>query len=108
MADDRHAAKALQPATVLALQRAAGNRAVGRLLQRTPEESVDLLEQGLGALHPNADQVNRTLSAYTFDREGFGKVAEAYEKKTEKPLMQTIQTRLAAEDLPEAQKRLPR
>jgi hypothetical protein len=98
----------VDPETVKALQRTAGNRAVTRMLARTPEETVDLLEQGLGATSPDGDHINRTLSAYSFDREGWGKVGEAFKKKTEKELPPTMQSRLAPDDMAEAQKRLPR
>ena len=60
-----------------------GNRAVGQLVARTPEESVDLLEPAIMGAHVDVTQINRTLLPYSKDQESFDKVAEAYETKAE-------------------------
>jgi hypothetical protein len=91
----------------MALQRKIGNRAFGRLVARTPEESVDLLESALTSAHADVDQISRTLLPYSYDQEGFEKVAEAYEKKTETPLKGALEGRLEGEDLFAVNKRVP-
>ena len=92
----------------LALQRKIGNRAFGRLVARsTPEETVELLDPAINGAHADADQIGRTFLPYSHDQEGFDKVAQAYEKKTETPLKAALENRLAPEDLLEVNKRLP-
>ena len=66
----------------LALQRMIGNRAVGKLVARTPEKSVDLLEPAIMGAHVDVTQINRALLPYSKDQESFDKVAEGYETKT--------------------------
>ena len=104
-ASDRGAA-ARAPAAI-ALQRKIGNRAFGRLVARTPEESVDLLESALTSAHADVDQISRTLLPYSHDQEGFEKVAQAYETKTETPLKGALEGRLEGEDLFAVNKRVP-
>jgi len=91
----------------LALQRQIGNRAFGRLVSRTPEDSADLLDPAINGAHADMDQIARTLLPYSHDQESFVKVAEAYETKTEKPLKAALESRLGAEDMFEVEKRLP-
>jgi len=91
----------------MALQRKIGNRAFGRLVARTPEESVDLLESALTSAHADVDQISRTLLPYSHDQEGFEKVAQAYETKTETPLKGALEGRLEGEDLFAVNKRVP-
>jgi hypothetical protein len=94
------------PAAV-ALQRKIGNRAFGQLVSRTPEESVDMLESALTSAHADVDQLSRTLLPYSYDQEGFEKVAEAYETKTETPLKGALEGRLEGEDLFAVNQRVP-
>jgi hypothetical protein len=101
------AAAAPQVPAALALQRMIGNRAVGRLVARTPEDSVELLEPAILGAHVNVEQINRTLLPYSKDQEGFDKMAEAYETKTEVPLQQALETHVAPEDMSELHKRVP-
>jgi len=101
------AAAARPPHAALALQRRIGNRAFGRLLSRTPEESADLLEPAITGAHVDVEQISRTLLPFSRDQEGFEKVAEAYETKTEKPLKVALESRLSGEDLFEVHKRVP-
>jgi len=105
-------AAAREPATprepaALALQRQIGNRAFGRLLARTPEDSADLLEPAINGAHVDVEQIGRTLLPYSRDQESFVKVAEAYETKTEKPLKAALEARLGPEDMFEVGKRVP-
>jgi hypothetical protein len=106
------AAAAREPATprepaALALQRQIGNRAFGRLLARTPEDSAELLEPAINGAHVDVEQIGRTLLPYSRDQESFVKVAEAYETKTEKPLKAALEARLGPEDMFEVGKRVP-
>jgi len=105
-APERAAAAPSVPAA-LALQRKIGNRAFGRLISRTPEESVELLEPALLGAHVNVEQINRTFLPYSKDQEGFDKMAEAYETKTEMPLQKALDTYVPPEELGEAHKNVP-
>jgi len=105
-------AAAREPATpresaALALQRQIGNRAFGRLLARTPEDSADLLEPAVNGAHVDVEQISRTLLPYSRDQESFVKAAEAYETKTERPLKAALEARLGPEDMFEVGKRVP-
>jgi hypothetical protein len=106
------AAAAREPAAprepaALTLQRQIGNRAFGRLLARTPEDSAELLEPAINGAHVDVEQISRTLLPYSRDQESFVKVAEAYETKTEKPLKAALEARLGPEDMFEVGKRVP-
>ena len=101
-------APAPRAAAALALQRKIGNRAFGRLIARaTPEDAVELLDPAINGAHPDVEQVSRTFLPFSHDQEGFNKVAEAYEKKMEKPLQGAIEQRFDAEGLSEIKKRIP-
>jgi hypothetical protein len=101
-------ASAAPPATAaLALQRKIGNRAFGRLVARAPEDSVELLEGAILGAHVNVEQINRTLLPYSKDQDGFDKVAEAYETKTETPLQKAIESHVPAGELDDVHKRVP-
>src|SRR5688572_24895607 len=87
------AAPAARPApAALALQRAAGNRAMNQVLSRMEaSEAVDRLEQALGAGVMGAEQqVVDTLQTFSHDAGGFDKVSADYEKKTEQPLVPSL------------------
>ena len=106
-AAERGAPAARVPAA-LALQRKIGNRAFGRLIARaTPEEAVELLDPAINGAHPDLEQVSRTFLPFSHDQEGFNKLAEAYEKKMEKPLKGAIEQHFEPEDLGEINKRVP-
>ena len=105
-AAERQAAAPSVPAA-LALQRMIGNRAVGQLVARTPEDSAELLEPAILGAHVNVEQINRTLLPFSKDQEGFDKLAEAYETKTETPLQQALETHVAPEDMLEVEQRVP-
>ena len=83
----------------LALSGMIGNRAVGQLVARTPEDSAELLEPAILGAHVNVEQINRTLLPFSKDQEGFDKMAEAYETKTEVPLKQALETHVSPEDM---------
>jgi hypothetical protein len=91
----------------LALQRQIGNRAFGRLISRTPEESVELLEPAIMGAHVNVEQIGRTLLPFSKDQEGFDKMAEAYETKTEVPLQKALETHVPPGEMDEISKRVP-
>ena len=101
------AAAAPQAPAALELQRKIGNRAFGRLVARTPEDSVELLEGAILGAHVNVEQINRTFLPYSKDQESFDKMAEAYETKTEMPLQKAIETHVPAGELDEVHKRVP-
>jgi hypothetical protein len=105
-APQRAAAPPSVPAA-LALQRMIGNRAVGRLVARTPEDSVELLEPAILGAHVDVEQINRTLLPYSKDQDGFDKMAEAYETKTEVPLKKALESHVPAEELDDVHKRVP-
>jgi hypothetical protein len=101
------AAAAPQVPAALALQRQIGNRAFGRLISRTPEDSVELLEPAIMGAHVNVEQIGRTLLPYSKDQESFDKVAEAYETKTETPLQKALETHVPPEEMGEIHKNVP-
>jgi hypothetical protein len=105
-APQRAAAAPSVPAA-LALQRMIGNRAVGQLVARTPEESVDLLEPAIMGAHVDVTQINRTLLPYSKDQESFDKVAEAYETKAEVTLEKALETHVPSEELDDVRKNVP-
>jgi len=81
------AAAAPTPHGALALQRSIGNRATTRLLSRMePSEASEQIQKSLAPL-TDAATVGRTLLPFTYDVEGFDKVAEDYEKTVERPMM---------------------
>ena len=84
-----------------------GNRAFGRLISRTPEDSVELLEPAIMGAHVNVEQIGRTLLPYSQDQESFDKVAEAYETKTEVPLQQALEKHVPPGEMDEINKRVP-
>jgi hypothetical protein len=94
-------------APALELQRKIGNRAFGRLVARTPEESVELLEPAILGAHKNVEQVSRTLLPLSHDQDGFDKMAEAYETKTEVPLQKALETNFGPGELDEISRRVP-
>jgi hypothetical protein len=101
-------APAPRVSAALALQRKIGNRAFGRLIARsTPEDSVELLDPAINGAHPDVEQVSRTFLPYSHDQDGFNKLAEAYEKKLEKPLKGAIEQHFEADELGEINKRVP-
>jgi hypothetical protein len=101
-------APAARVSAAMALQRKIGNRAFGQLISRaTPEDAVELLDPAINGAHADVEQVNRTFLAFSHDQEGFNTLAEAYEKKMEKPLQQAIEKRFGPEDLGEIDKRVP-
>jgi hypothetical protein len=100
-------AAAPQVPAALALQRKIGNRAFGRLVARTPEDSVELLEGAILGAHVNVEQINRTFLPYSKDQDGFDKMAEAYETKTEMPLQKALETHLPAGELEDVRERVP-
>jgi hypothetical protein len=77
------------PPAAIALQRAVGNRATARALQRMEvADAIEPLEKSmaagvLGAEHRVAD----TLAAFSMNNSDYDKVAIEYEKKTEAPMM---------------------
>jgi hypothetical protein len=91
----------------LALQRQIGNRAFGRLVARTPEESAELLEPAIMGAHVNVEQIGRTFLPFSQDQEGFDKMAEAYETKTEVPLQKALETHVPPGEMDELSKRVP-
>jgi hypothetical protein len=101
------AAAAPQASAALALQRKIGNRAFGQLVARTPEDSVELLEGAILGAHVNVEQINRTFLPYSKDQDGFDKMAEAYETKTEMPLQKAIETHVPAGELEDVRQRVP-
>jgi hypothetical protein len=105
-APERTAAAPQVPAA-LALQRKIGNRAFGRLVARTPEESVELLEGAILGAHVNVEQIGRTFLPYSRDQESFDKMAEAYETKTEVPLQKALETHVPPGELDELHKNVP-
>jgi hypothetical protein len=105
-APQRAAAAPSVPAA-LALQRMIGNRAVGRLVARTPEESVELLEPAIMGAHVDVTQINRTLLPYSKDQEGFDKMAEAYETKAEVTLEKALESHVPGEELDAVRKNVP-
>ena len=108
-APERGSERAAAPpvSAALALQRQIGNRAFGRLISRTPEESVELLEPAIMGAHVNVEQIGRTLLPYSRDQEGFDKMAEAYETKTETPLQKAIETHVPPGEMDELHKNVP-
>jgi hypothetical protein len=105
-APQRAAAAPSVPAA-LALQRMIGNRAVGRLVARTPEESVELIEPAILGAHVDVTQINRTLLPYSKDQDSFDKMAEAYETKTEVTLQKALETHVPSEELDDVHKNVP-
>jgi hypothetical protein len=105
-APQRAAAAPSVPAA-LALQRMIGNRAVGQLVARTPEESVDLLEPAIMGAHVDVTQINRTLLPYSKDQESFDKMAEAYETKAEVTLEKALEAHVPGEELDAVRKNVP-
>jgi hypothetical protein len=105
-APERTAAAAQVPAA-LALQRKIGNRAFGRLVARTPEDAVELLDPAINGAKVNVEQINRTFLPFSKDQESFDKMAEAYETKMEIPLQKAIETKVPAEELGELHKNVP-
>ncbi len=103
----QRAAGARSVPAALALQRMIGNRAVGQLVARTPEDSVELLEPAILGAHVDVEQINRTLLPYSKDQDGFDKMAEAYETKTEVPLQKALETHVPSEELSDVHKRVP-
>ena len=101
------AAAAPQAPAALALQRKIGNRAFGRLVARTPEDSVELLEGAILGAHVNVEQINRTFLPFSKDQDSFDKMAEAYEKKTEMPLQKAIETHVPPGELDDVRKNVP-
>src|SRR4051812_3886336 len=101
------AAAAPQVPLALALQRKIGNRAFGRLVARTPEDSVELLEGAILGAHVNVEQINRTLLPYSKDQDGFDKMAGAYETKTETPLQKALETHVPGAELEDVRHRVP-
>ena len=91
----------------LALQRMIGNRAVGQLVSRTPEKSVDLLEPAIMGAHVDVTQINRALLPYSKDQESFDKVAEGYETKTKVTLEKALETHVPGEELDDVRKNVP-
>jgi hypothetical protein len=77
------------PPAAIALQRAVGNRATARALQRMEvADAIEPLEKSmaagvLGAEHRVAD----TLAAFSMNNSDYDKVAIEYQKKTEAPMM---------------------
>ena len=107
-AAERAPAAAANVPAALALQRKIGNRAFGQLVARaTPEESVEMIEPVITSAHADVDQISRTFLPFSKDQEGFDKMADAYEKKTETPLKSAIESRFEGEDLLEINKRVP-
>lgn len=88
------------PHGALALQRTIGNRATTQMIARM--EASEASEQIVTSLAPLTDEatIGRTLAPYAYDAEGFDKVAEAYEKKVEKPMMSDLPA--SAQDAPPA------
>jgi hypothetical protein len=88
----RTAGRAAEPPAA-ALQRAAGNRAMGRMLQRMETaDAVESLEKSMSAGVMGAERaVLDTLTAFSADPAGFEQVASEYEKKTEAPLAQAVE-----------------
>jgi hypothetical protein len=104
------AAERAAPANVpaaLALQRQIGNRAFGRLISRTPEEAADLLEPAITGAHFDTEQISRTFLPFSQDQDGFDKMAEAYETKTEVPLQKALETHVPPGEMDEIGKRVP-
>ena len=104
------AAERAAPASVpaaLALQRQIGNRAFGRLISRTPEEAAELLEPAILGAHVDVEQISRTFLPFSQDQDGFDKMAEAYETKTEVPLQQALETHVAPGEMDEISERVP-
>jgi len=79
---------AARPPAALALQRAAGNRAVARSLQRMEAaQAAETLEQALATGVYGAErQVTETLRPFAADTAGYAELAEAYEQRTETAL----------------------
>ena len=103
------AERAAQPQVpaALALQRQIGNRAFGRLISRTPEEAAELLEPAIMGAHVDVEQIGRTLLPYSKDQDGFDKMAEAYETKTEVPLQKALESQVPPGEMDEIGKRVP-
>jgi hypothetical protein len=101
------AAAAPREQAALALQRKIGNRAFGRLVARTPEDSVELLEGAILGAHVNVEQINRTFLPFSKDQESFDKMAEAYETKTEMPLQKALESHVPAGELDDIHKNVP-
>jgi hypothetical protein len=96
-----------QVLAALALQRQIGNRAFGRLISRTPEDSAELLEPAILGAHVDVEQIGRTLLPFSKDQDGFDKMAEAYETKTEVPLQQALETHVPPGEMDDISKRVP-
>ena len=96
-----------QVSAALALQRQIGNRAFGRLISRTPEDAAELLDPAISGAHVDVEQISRTFLPFSQDQDGFDKMAEAYETKTEVPLQKALETHVPAEEMGDLQKRVP-
>ena len=105
-APQRAAAAPSVPAA-LALQRMIGNRAVGQLVARTPEESVELLEPAIIGAHVDVSRSTARLLPYSKDQESSTRWPRPTRRRPRSPLEKALETHVPSEELDDVRKNVP-